>query len=442
MTGARGAIWVPSLFVGAAVATSLATGAGVLLYDSEGVLRTAVATSLATGAGVLLRDSQELLRAAAVLLGVAAVSLIAGLRMGVADHGEVVPSAARWWVGFLVALLVGAGFSALWEQTRGFGSAAAAQGLGLAVTAALPAYFAGGVWGRIGSFASSLGVGERLQVVAGGVLGVAAGSVLVIAILGRPVLAVTAFLGAVVLASAGARFQGWLFDRVPRRRLVLADPARPELCFEAWHTAVPEAAVRVLMDAGRDRVVDPPPVGDWRAGVAATLDTAGPVLFVGAGSWFAAVGDREWSLYEPDAGLRALAARGFGWDEGSLADSPIPRGASSTVVADWETAGETAAHSIPSGELLAALRDAEVERVWIHAPHGRIPGSLMESAANAGCRVARYRGAVEGTAGPPRLAPRGDELWCLDWSAAPAPAVRGMQILTGEGGDLGGGSSR
>jgi len=36
---ARRVIWVPSLLVGAAVATAVATGAGVLLYDSQGLAR-------------------------------------------------------------------------------------------------------------------------------------------------------------------------------------------------------------------------------------------------------------------------------------------------------------------------------------------------------------------------------------------------------------------
>ena len=39
MNRARRVIWVPSLLVGAAVATAVVTGAGVLLYDSQGLAR-------------------------------------------------------------------------------------------------------------------------------------------------------------------------------------------------------------------------------------------------------------------------------------------------------------------------------------------------------------------------------------------------------------------
>ena len=100
-------------------------------------------------------------------------------------------------------------------------------------------------------------------------------------------LAVTAFLGAAVFASGGARCQGWIFDRVPRRRLMLRETTRPGLLFEKWYTAVPEAEVTVLWDGKRDQLVDPPVAGDWRLGVAGTMDrgSPGPLRGVpGAGS--------------------------------------------------------------------------------------------------------------------------------------------------------------
>ena len=413
MTRARRAIWIPSLFVGMAVAVAVATSAGVLLYDSQG-----------------------LLRAAAVLLGVSAVSLATGLWMGVADQDEEdVPSAARGWVGFLVALLMGAGFTALWEAMDGFEGTAAAQGLGLAFTAALPAYFSGGVWSRLGSFAGSLGTGVRGQVVVGGLLGVGAGTSLALTLLGRPVLAVTAFLGATVLASAGARCQGWIFDRVPRRRLVLREPGRPELRFDVWRTEVPEMVVRVLLDAGRDRAVDPPPEGDWRRGVASTLEAGAPVLFVGAGSWFPMDDHGEWRVHEPDPGVLALAAKGFGWDDGSLAGSPLPEAPGYTVVADWGALGD----SLPARELLAALAEAGVERVWIRGRRGRLPGTVLGSGLSAGFSSARYMAVVAGQVGPPRLEPRGDEVYCFQRSPEPLGPVSGMKVLPVDRKGAGGG---
>jgi len=407
VNGARRIVWVPSLLVGAAAATGVATGGAVLLYDSQG-----------------------LLRAAAGLAGVTAASVLAGLWMGAASSGdEPLHTAARWWLGLLVALLAGAGFTALWETMDGFGGVPVAQGLGLAFTGALPAYFAGGVWGRIGSFAGSLGAGARRQVVIGALVGTVAGAALVLALLGRPVLAVTAFLAATVFASGGARCQGWILDRVPRRCAVLREGGRPELCFERWRTAAPNAEVGVLWDGVRERAIDPPPGGDWRRGVAATLDPAGAVLFVGAGAWFARDGGGDWRVYEPDADVARLAGEGFGWPAESLLGSPVPDRPGWTVVLDWENSGDALVNSFTIAELLAAFREAEVERVWIGCRPGRSAPQLAEPGAEAGFGVARYAAAVAGRAGPPRVEPRSREVWCLDRTGDVPGPVAGMTML-------------
>ncbi len=436
---ARRLIWVPSMLVGAAVATAVVTGAGVLLYDSQGLAQEIVNPEREGSlVALLLDDSQGLVRAAAVLIGVALLSMAMGLRMGKAgDEDEAVRTAVRWWVGLLAALLAGSGFTGLWELMDGFAATSVSQGLGLAVTGALPSYFAGGVWGRLGRFAASLGAGR--QVLTGALAGVVVGAALVLVLLGRPVLAVTAFLGAAVFASGGARCQGWIFDRVPRRRVALHETARPGLLFEAWHTAVPETEVKVLWDGGRERVVDPPPAGDWRLGVANALDGGAPVLFVGAGSWFAREGG--WRLHEPDADVRALVRKGFEWREGSLAGSPVPEEPGHAVVLDWETAGRELRERLARGELLAELREAVAAKVWVRAGRGRLPGELAEAAAAAGFAVARYEAAAPTVPGPPRLAPRSDEVWCLHPAAeAPGP-VAGLKALDGDGGPPGRGAA-
>ena len=302
MTRARRMLWIPALFVGTSLAIAIATGAAVLLYDAQWLVRGVGAGAAdplyAAGPGAVLDATQGLLRALAVLLGVATVSLIAGLWVGSGSHSEeTVPAAARGWVGLLVALLLGAGFTAVWETMAGFEGVAVAQGAGLALTAALPAYFAGGVLGRLGGFAAVLETSGRRQIGLGSLLGAVAGSLLAATFLGRPVLAVTAFLGATVLAAAGARCQGWIFDRVPRRRLVLHSPDRPELRFEAWHTLIPETTVHLLLEGERDLAVDRPPVGDWRTAVESTLAEDDPVLFVGAGSWSAQPEGRVWTMF-------------------------------------------------------------------------------------------------------------------------------------------------
>lgn len=404
-------IWLPSLLVGAAAATGVATGAAVLLYDSQGLLRAAFA-----------------------LGGINVASLLAGLWMGAAGGtDETLPTSARWWMGLLLALLLGAGFTAFWESMEGFGTVAVAQGLGLAFTGALPAYFAGGVWGRIGRFASSLGDGVEWQAAIGAVLGTMGGAALALALLGRPVLAVTAFLAATVFASGGARCQGWIFDRVPRRCVVLQKAVRPQLRFESWQTAVPKTEVRVLHDAGRGLAVDPPPDGDWRCGVASTLDPAGAVLFVGAGSWFRRGGETEWRVYDPDSDAAALAAQGFGWPAGSLVESPVPDAPGCTVVVDWENSGEALVNSFPISGLLAALAEAGVRRVWIGCAPGRLPRRLVEQGARAGFAVARYAAVVAGSAGPPRMESRSKDVWCLHRSGGLPGPVSEMRMLEVDG---------
>lgn len=400
MTRARRLVWIPSFLAGTALAAALATGAGILLYNSRG-----------------------LTRAGGVLLTVSAVSLVAGILMGSTVSDRPVASAARGWMGFLVALVLGAGFAGLWETMNGFGATPLAQGVGLALTSALPAYFAGGVWGRMNGFAVSLGSNEQLQVFAGGAMGAAAGGTMMLALLGEPVLAVTVFLGAAVLASAGARCQGWIFDRVPQRTLTLDARDRPELRFESWRTAIPELSVRILWDGGNDRAVDPAPTGDWRTGVAGAVDGANGVLFIGAGSWFPVDGNSPWQLFEADADVRGLAARGFGWEEANLAGSPVPEASWWTVVAEREAL---------SAATMKSLHEAGVERIWVGGRRGTCPEHLLDDAEGSTLKVRRYLGSGAGDDGPPRLAPRCDELWCFDRSQSPPEAVDGMTTVSPE----------
>ena len=440
MNRARRMIWVPSLLVGAAVAIAVVTGAGVLLYDSQGLVKGIMNPDREGSLVALLRqDSQGLVRAAAVLIGVSILSLATGLWMGKAgDDDEAVRTAVRWWVGLLVTLLLGSGFTGLWEMLDGFAGTSVTQGVGLAVTGALPAYFAGGVWGRLGRFAAPLGSGSGKQVVIGGVAGVVGGGALVFMLLGRPVLAVTAFLAAAVFASGGARWQGWIYDRVPRRRVVVRETTRPGLLFEVWNTAVPETEVKVLWDGGRDRVVDPPAAGDWRLGVASTLDEGAPVLFVGAGSWFAREGEGGWRLHDPDADVRALVGEGFEWAPESFAESPVPDAPGHTVIMDWETAGgDGLRERFAFGELLAGVREAGVDRVWVRGRRGRLPLELAESAVAAGFGVARYLAVVSAVEGPPRLPPRGDEVWCLDAGESLPGPVAGLKAHSEDDGPPG-----
>ena len=228
-------LWVPPLLAGVAVATAMATSAGILLYNSGG-----------------------LSRAVALLVVVAVVSGVAGIWMGATARDGAVRSATRGWMGLLGALLAGAVFAGAWEFMGGFGAEPLAQGLGLALTLALPAYFAGGVWGRTARFAAAArGTPAALQIVAGGAGGVLAGGGVMLRLWGESVLAVTLFLGAAVLASAGARFQGWIFDRMPAGDL--PDAGTPDPATPATATPDPATAATATADPAAEPSSAPTP---------------------------------------------------------------------------------------------------------------------------------------------------------------------------------------
>ncbi len=426
---ARRLLWLPSLLTGMALAAALATAAGVLLYNAPG-----------------------LARAATVLIVASGVALAVGVKVGAGAEDQVVTGMGRGWRGLLGALAAGAAFAVAWEFTDGNKAVSLAQGLGLAAMAVLPAYYAGGVWGRMSHFAASLGPVEPLRVLQGGAVGIAIGAFLMVGLLGQPVLAATVILGALVLASAGARIQGWIFDRVPVCAVAREVASRPELRFEMWRTSVPERRLRLLWDGGSDRAVDPAPPGDWRRAVAATLEPSARVLFVGAGSWFSTGGDREWRLTEPDRALLDLAAGGFQWDSAQLVPwdaaqlvpsepaQPVPWDAASladsevadrwTIVVDRDAAPEL-------WPRLLALPGAT--RIWLGGHSGQPLAGLAEAAQDAGFAAVRYLGTRPRSGGPPMLAVRRQELWRFERPGAdtgesldfPA-ALPGMKAVTAE----------
>lgn len=394
MTRARAILWAPSCLLGAAVATALGTGAGILLYNEEGLLRAAV-----------------------VVAGVNVVAMAAGLRVAGAGEVRRDPLAGKWWLGLMLSLLGAAGFAIVWERMDAFAAVPATQGLGLAMTSALPAYCAAGTWARIGALEALLHRGTGRQTILGAAAGAVAGALLLWAFLGRPVWAVTAFLASMVLGSAGARLHVWILDRVPRLFQSLDDSERPGLCFEEWRTAQPPSRTQAMRDGRRYLNIDPPPPGDWRTGVAATLAPGCRLLFVGIGSWFDPPDGWEWRIFEADEEVRAIAAKGFGWGEGAMAASPVPDTPGFVVVA----ALDAVAAVRPD-----ALRDAGAARLWVGGAPNGLSEAFREEARAAGFAPARYRSAVTGVPGPPRVLPRADELWCLDAEGAPPESVPGM----------------
>jgi len=385
----RRVLWVPPLLVGAAAAMAVSTSTALLLYDSPG-----------------------LGRAVLVIVLVTALSLGLGLWTGAQDRGREVPSAARWWVGFLVALVMAAGFSGLWDAFQGFGATRAAQGTGLAVMNALPTYFAGGVLGRLGAFAEMIAPRLRTRVLVGVVVGMAIGSSVVLGALGRPILAVTAFLGAAIAASLGARIQGWIFDRVPRMRLELLDAERPEIRFRVWETVAEQRALRILTDDGETVAEDPPRVGSWQDGLRRTLSGVQPLLFFGAGGWWAA-DDGTWWVHEPDPGVAALAARGFGWSGETMLDvARFPAPGCSVVVGRRSLDAVLVRCGGPEA-FVEEARASDARGVWIGGARSPLPEELARAAEAAGWIVAAFEGSVPGREGPPRASARRDRIWFL-----------------------------
>lgn len=399
MRAARRLVWLPPLFVGTAAAMAVFTSTALLLYQSDGLNRAvgviAVITALSLGLG-LWTGSSEVTR-------------------------ETVPSAARWWVGFLVALVFAAGFSGLWDAFQGFGASRAAQGTGLALMTALPTYFAGGVLGRIGRFTESLFGGSGGRIMVGAVAGMALGATAVMTVLGRPVLAVTAFLGAAIAASLGARIQGWIFDRVPRLRLSLDDPTRPDLRLEVWYVAARDQSRRYLTASGEPVVEDPPLAGGWRSGVADTLEAGSTVHFVGVGAWFPA-GDSDWSIYEPDPGVLDLAIRGFGWSRASVEGVPLPPIRPAVVVVDRRCLDDAVAAAGGPEAFVQALVSAQVPQWWVGGVRAPLPEALADAAERAGYGHQGYSGRVKGDDEPPRVAGRWERAWLFQqggsWPAA------------------------
>ncbi len=423
-----GTVWVASLLVGMAAAMTASTGAGLLLYDESGLVPAfleALADGRAGDLAELIRvDGRGFGRAAVVVLGTWALSLVAGLWLGRDDEGaDASFSLGRGWGGLFAALVLAAAFSVLWESVAGARTAVAGQGLGLAFTIALPAYCAGAVWRRLAVFASLLGARVRRQVPVGALLGLGAGVALASVVLGRSVLAVTAFLGAVVLASAGARTLGWIVDRVPVRVRVVADPLRPGIRFAEWRTEALGRVVRILETGSADQgrwLVDPPARGDWRLRVRSALAPGSPVLFVGAASWFALDDGRPWRLHEPDAGVRALAARAFGWGEGAWAAEPLAPGPGTTVVADGRAllAPDGAEGDGNDAPLIALLRSG-ADRIWIRDSGGVLAAAHPAAWRRAGWIEFRYRFRSAGREGPPRIEPASADVVLLQAPGRP-----------------------
>ncbi len=466
-------VWLSSLLVGMASALAALTGAGLLLYDDTGVLWTMrqalVEVRPRDLAAVLGSDLGGLARASGALLATWGVALGLGLWIrGDDEDGDKPFSLIRGWAGLLVALALAVGFALLWESGSGVRASAAGQGLGLALTIALPAYYTGAVWRRLGVFAGRLGPSARVrQVVVGALLGLGAGSALASVVLGRSVLAVTAMLGTVVLASAGARILGWVVDRTPVAERVLVDSGDRNLRFAEWRTHVSRRVVRVLevpdpAPGQQQWLVDPPVDGEWRMWVGATVAADAPVLFVGVASWFARESDGPWTLHEPRGPVRALAAKAFQWDDGVWAATWLPEPRRSeelpgvTVVADWRAlrdawAREGAQDDPGAGEgpswgdsgadeddPMTRLALSSAQRVWIRAPESGFSATLAAPWRRLGWIESRFRFRAGGRRGPPRLEPRIDEVVCmqrpdalLDGALVRALERRGFPGLSG-----------
>lgn len=116
----------------------------LLVPVSSLLLGATIALSGATGAGLLLVEGTGLLRGAATILALQAGALAAGAWSAEDVPGDVLPEALRlWWTGAIASLAL-AGLLSGWWQFRGLPGVPLNRGLALGVLVGLPQLALGG----------------------------------------------------------------------------------------------------------------------------------------------------------------------------------------------------------------------------------------------------------------------------------------------------------
>jgi len=179
------AAWMPPLLVGAALAIAAEVAVGMLLYASEGLMR-----SLST------------------VLVVEVAALAAGLWSAPGPGPNLVDRLRRRWVLCLVAFLFAALYGTSWTVLLELGETAIGQGFGLAIMAALPLYTCGTVLGGMATVAATDGRGPRPGPSAAAAMGAAIGFAVTGLMLARSPVPSSLLIGSLGLLSFGGMVYG------------------------------------------------------------------------------------------------------------------------------------------------------------------------------------------------------------------------------------------
>ena len=180
------AAWMPPLLVGAALAIAAEVAVGMLLYASEGLMR-----SLST------------------VLVVEVAALAAGLWSAPGPGPNLVDRLRRRWVLCLVAFLFAALYGTSWTVLLELGETAIGQGFGLAIMAALPLYTCGTVLGGMATVAATDGRGPpRRGPSAAAAMGAAIGFAVTGLMLARSPVPSSLLIGSLGLLSFGGMVYG------------------------------------------------------------------------------------------------------------------------------------------------------------------------------------------------------------------------------------------
>jgi hypothetical protein len=181
--------WMAALLVGAAAAIAAEVAVGILLYASEGLLRSLTA-----------------------VLAVEGVSLAAGLHTAPVAQSGLVDRLRRRWLFCLGAFTVAAVFGTAWSLLDTLGQGRVGQGLGLAVLAGLPLFGCGTVLGGMGAMAEGDTSGQLSRPGAPAALGAGLGFVATGVLLPRAPIPASLLIGCLVLLSGAGMLYGAVVD--------------------------------------------------------------------------------------------------------------------------------------------------------------------------------------------------------------------------------------
>jgi hypothetical protein len=238
--------WLPTILVGAAAATVAELTAGLLLYASEGFIRS-----------LTLILTVEML-ALAVGLWTAPVWPTASTS-GASDSDEEfvddgVESLRRRWSLLLMVFAVAALYAGVWGMLQAYAATPLFQGLGLGLLGALPLFAVGGLLGRMVTWEARRGP-DRRRVGTPAALGASLGFLCAGGYLISHLSPLSILLLCLIFLSAGALLYGQSLDR--RLNPVQGFPLDADSSWEPEALPEPKALTSSEPEALPEPVSDP-----------------------------------------------------------------------------------------------------------------------------------------------------------------------------------------